>query len=64
MLAMGRHVRFGPAASGADDADPAYPAFDAITERWVAWRHLYPVRASGGVRHTGKVRPTRLEQRE
>ena len=60
----GRRVRLCTAASGADDADPAYPAFDAITERWVAWRHVYPVRASGGVRHTGKVRPTRLEQRE
>ena len=63
---MGRRVRFSTAASGADDADPllSYPAYDAIAGQWARWRHLYPVRASGGVRHTGKVRPTRLEQRE
>ena len=45
------------AASGAD-ADDDDPAFDtAITKKWVAWRALHPVRASGGVLRTYHRRP-------
>ena len=52
-----------PAASGADADDDDDTAFDtAITQRWVAWRDLHPVRASGGVLRTYHQRPGKDEQ--
>ena len=51
------------AASGAneDDDDPAFDT--AMTQRWVDWRALHPVRASGGVLRTYHRRPNKSEQR-
>ena len=45
------------AASGADadDDDRAYDT--AFTQRWVAWRTLHPVRASGGVIQQDNILP-------
>ena len=63
-LAMERNAqrRCLVAASGAGEDDDAFDR--RLAEQWVEWRASYPIRGTGGVRRTGKQRPTAQGQQE